>query len=288
MVIPLLFVEPAWAEGSKKECLDAHVKGQDLRRDGHLSAAREALRACAASTCPAIVRDDCTKRLDEAERAQPTVIFEARDGAGNDLADVKVTMDGEPFAGRLTGAPVAADPGEHTFVFEAAGQPRLEKKLVLREGEQGRHESLTLGSPAEPTPAGPLPPVLSPPSPAPPAAAPPPGSPSGSGLGAQKVLAIATGIVGVAGLGVGTAFGLAAISKRDDAQSVCPGALCPDTNGSNKWADAKSTGNVATAAFVVGGVGIVAGAVLWLTAPSGASGTRVGFGPTSVEIAGTW
>jgi hypothetical protein len=92
LVIPLLFVEPAWAEGSKKECLDAHVKGQDLRRDGHLSAAREALRACAASTCPAIVRDDCTKRLDEAERAQPTVIFEARDGAGNDLADVKVTM----------------------------------------------------------------------------------------------------------------------------------------------------------------------------------------------------
>jgi hypothetical protein len=285
LVCPLLFAGPALAEGPKKQCVDANVRGQDLRREGKLSAAREAFRTCAASTCPPMVRDDCTKRLDEIERAQPTVIFEARDGSGNDLVGVRVTIDGQPFTDRLTGAPVAADPGEHTFVFEAPGQPRLEKKLVLREGEQGRLEKVTIGVPTDATPERSPPPA---PSPVMPSEAPPVSGPSGSGLGAQKILAIAAGIVGVAGLGVGSAFGLTAISKKSDAQGVCPNALCPDTNGSNRWADAKSTGDVATAAFVVGGVGLAAGALLWLTAPAGAPGTRLGVGPTSLRIEGAW
>jgi hypothetical protein len=273
---------PAEGEGAKQQCIDANVRSQDLRRDGKLSAARDALRACAIPACPAIVRDDCTKRLDELEKAQPTVIFEVRDEAGNDLVAVNVTMDGQPFAARLGGAPLPVDPGEHTFVFDVPGQPRFEKKLVLREGEQGRRERVTIGSAQEQA----RPPVPTESSSTAPSSA--PGDRSTSGPGVQRVLAVAAGIVGVAGLGVGSAFGLVALSKRDAARNVCPEPLCPDASGSSKWSDAKSAANISTVAFAVGGAGIVAGAVLWLTAPPVGQGTRVGFGPGSVQIRGTW
>jgi serine/threonine-protein kinase len=102
------------------------------------------------------------------------------------------------------------------------------------------------------------------------------------------MLAIGAGVVGVAGLGVGSAFGLVAMSKRDEAQGVCPHALCSDSAGSSKWSDAKSAGNVATVAFIVGGVGAAAGVVLWLTAPSVGQDVRVGFAPGRVQVRGTW
>lgn len=265
-----LLSAPVWADATKEQCADADVKAQDLRRDGRLSAAREELRLCAAQSCPPIVRDDCTKRLDDLEKAQPTIIFEARDGAGNDLGAVKVTVDGQPFADRLAGAPLPVDPGEHTFTFEVAGQPPLQKKLVVRENEQGRRESVVLGPAPAQSPAA------------------SPERPS-SGPVAQKILAVVAGGIGVVGVGVGSAFGLIAMSKKNDAQKVCPD-LCKDSSGVSQWSDAKSAGNVSTVAFVVGGVALAAGAVLWLTAPSSTPGpsARVGVGPGVLQVAGVW
>ncbi len=265
-----LLSAPAWADATKEQCADADVKAQDLRRDGKLSAAREKLRICAAQSCPPIVRDDCTKRLDDLEKAQPTIIFEAKDGAGNDLSTVKVTVDGLPFTDRLAGAPLPVDPGEHTFTFEVAGQPTLQKKIVVRENEQGRRESVVLGAASAQSPAA------------------PPETPS-PGPGAQKILAVVAGGIGVVGLGVGSAFGLIAMSKKNDAQNACPD-LCKDPSGVSAWSDAKSAGNVSTVAFIVGGVAVAAGAVLWLTAPSSTPGPsgRVGLGPGVLQVAGVW
>jgi hypothetical protein len=81
---------------TKVQCVDANAKGQDLRRDGELSGARAQFRACAVSACPALVRDDCNRRLDEVERAQPTIVFDTKDAAGRDLSAVKVLVDGAP------------------------------------------------------------------------------------------------------------------------------------------------------------------------------------------------
>jgi hypothetical protein len=271
-----LAATPAWADGTKQQCIDGDVKAQDLRRDGKLSAAREALRQCAAASCPAAVRDDCSKRLDDLDRAQPTLILAARDAAGNDIVAVTVTMDGQPFADRLPGTPLPVDPGEHTFVFQAPGQPPLEKRLVVRESEQGRREGVTLGGAraAGDTVAG--------------AGGESRGAPRGHGT--QKVLALIAAGVGVVGVGVGSAFGLVALSDRNAAQSVCPGQ-CADSSGVSKWSDAKTAGNVSTVAFVVGGVGLAAGAVLWLTAtPAQRPGAtaRLGLGPGSLHLEGAW
>jgi hypothetical protein len=273
----------ARADVTKAQCLDANANGQDLRRDGKLSAAREAFRRCADASCPALLRDDCTRRLDELERAQPTIIFEAKDGAGNDLSAVKVTVDGLPLADRLGGAPLAIEPGEHTFAFETAGQPTLQKRFVIRESEKDRRESITLGVTVTATPqpvtpsAAPLPVVATAPEPS-------------SRLGTQKILAVVAGGVGVVGLGLGTAFGLVAMSKKNDAQSACPTSLCPTQDGSNKWSDAASTGNFSTVGFIVGGVGVAGAAVLWFTAPSaiGGASTQVALGPGILQVNGAW
>ena len=277
---------PARADVTKDQCVEANGKAQDLRRDSRkaLPAARDQRRICANPSCPAIVRDDCAKRLDDLERAQPTIIFETKDGAGNDLSAVKVTVDGLPLADRVAGTPLSVDPGEHTFVFETARQPTLQKKLVIRESEKDRRERIVLGATdtgtAVATPQAPLPGAQ------PPATAPPPDT--SSSLGTQKILAIVAGGVGIVGLGLGSAFGLITMSKKSDAQSACPN-LCSNSDGVSKWSDAVSAGNVSTIGFIVGGVGIAGAAVLWFTAPSSSgSSTQVGFGPGALQVNGAW
>jgi hypothetical protein len=268
---------------TKAQCLDANAKGQDLRRDGKLSGAREAFRTCGNPSCPALLRDDCNKRLDELEKAQPTIIFEAKDGAGNDLISVKVTMDGVPVAERLAGAPLPIDPGEHAFTFEASGQPTLQKNLVIREGEKDRRERLTMGDTPPPLAAQPLAAI-------PVATAPKESSSTSSGLGAQKILAIVAAGAGVVGVGVGSVFGLMTLSKKSDAQAVCP-SLCATDEGVSKWNDAKSAATVSTVAFVVGAVGLAGGAALWFTARSEAStgqSAQLGIGPGTIELKGAF
>jgi hypothetical protein len=110
-----------------------------------------------------------------------------------------------------------------------------------------------------------------------------------SGLGTQKVLAIAAGGIGVVGLGLGAFFGVTALSKKSDAQNACPNA-CTSSDGVNKWSDAVSTGNISTVALIAGGVGVLGGAILWFSAPKSASssGTQVGLAPGGLEVKGTW
>src|SRR5450432_2123164 len=142
MVLAVLLADlPARsAEPTKQQCVDANDAAQDLRQSGKLRQARERLALCASASCPAIVREDCAQRLGEVDAAMPTIVFEAKDAAGNALPAVAVTMDGQPFAEKLDGKPLQLDPGEHRFVFNAQGLPSTEKTLVVREGDKARHE----------------------------------------------------------------------------------------------------------------------------------------------------
>jgi hypothetical protein len=130
---------------TKDQCVDANSKAQPLRRAGKLVAARAQLAICADPRCPGIVRDDCTQRLDDLERVQPTIVFDAKDSAGNDLSEVKVSMDGKALVGRLDGTAIAVDPGPHAFTFEVSGQPNITRGFVLKEGEKLRRERIVIG-----------------------------------------------------------------------------------------------------------------------------------------------
>src|SRR5262249_46092864 len=100
---------------------------------------------------------------------------------------------------------------------------------------------------------------------------------------------------GVVGLGVGTLFALSAKSRYDDSLNHCDRTnhdLC-DPQGVSTRNDARSAGNVATAALGGGAAAVVVGGVVWLTAPSGArptSAASVVVAPTlgGAVVRGAW
>jgi hypothetical protein len=81
----------------------------------------------------------------------------------------------------------------------------------------------------------------------------------------QRIAGIALAGAGVVGVGLGTFFGLRAMGKKDDAG--CDGNSCPDVGSRDLYEDAQSAGNVSTIGFIVGGLAVAGGAVLYFTAP---------------------
>jgi hypothetical protein len=116
-----------------------------LRREGKFKSAREKLLVCVAESCPGIVREDCLQRMEELDRLTPSVVFEAKDSKGQDLTEVRVTMDGAPLLPKLGAGSVPVDPGEHEFTFEMDGEPSVTRRIVLREGDKARREVVVLG-----------------------------------------------------------------------------------------------------------------------------------------------
>src|SRR5579871_1225908 len=122
LLAAVLVTPRASADVTKAQCVDADTQAQQLRREGKLGATRAQLKICTDPSCPQLVRDDCSQRLDELEKVQPTIVFEVKDGSGHDLADVKVSMDGQPLADSVSGSAIPVEPGSHSFTFETKGQ----------------------------------------------------------------------------------------------------------------------------------------------------------------------
>jgi hypothetical protein len=123
-------------DSEKDQCISAADQGQQLRDDNKYRLARDAFSRCARETCPMLVRRECGQWLHELDEKSPTVVLGAQDSKGNDLTDVKVTVDDAPFASTLDGKPVPVDPGEHLFRYEAAGLPPIEEHVVVKSGEK--------------------------------------------------------------------------------------------------------------------------------------------------------
>ena len=139
------YATPAHADPTHAECVAANEKAQALQNASKLRDARSQLLVCIVDACPDVVRRDCVQRLKDVEDATPTIVFGAKDGAGHDLVDVQVTMDGATVASRLDGTALQVDPGAHDFVFQTAGVDPLKQSFVIRQGEKDRHEVVVLG-----------------------------------------------------------------------------------------------------------------------------------------------
>ncbi len=126
-------------------CVTASDEGHVLRDKGRLRAAREHFLTCSAERCPAIVRRDCAAWLAAVTDALPSVVVRARDTAGHDLLEVRVTADTEPLVERLDGRALAVDPGWRTFRFSTKDAPDVTQTVLLREGERGRVLDVVLG-----------------------------------------------------------------------------------------------------------------------------------------------
>jgi hypothetical protein len=278
LTVPALLLAGAASAQETTACTVAADKGQDLRDAHKPLEAREQFRICAATACPKVVQDDCTRWLEAIEAAVPSVVVTAKSDAGVDLVDVTVLVDGQPFATKLNGESLTLDPGSHVFHFEAKGASSLDRQVVVAEGQRNQQVAVVLEVSAPAPPSSPeRQPLPRSPSPA----------STSDGLGTQKIVAAAAGGVGVIGLGVGTVFGVVALSKRSAANGVCPGTTCPTQLGSQKWSDAVAASSISTAAFIVGGAGLLAGATLWFTAPA-AKRTQVGAYPGGAQLRMEW
>ncbi len=264
----LLTCAPASADDAQESCVQAHALGGDLRGEGRFSSAREQLLRCTDPSCPAQVRSECSRRLDELEKAQPTVVFDVKDKAGHDLSEVKATIDGKPVVDALTGAALPVDPGLHTYRLEAAGRVPYGGQFVLREGQRQWTEQVVMefvpsGSPRTVPVAG----------------------------AAQRTEGFVVGGIGAASLIAGAVFGGLSIAAHDSYVNECgsnigvtPGAC--NQAGIDGERDAAMKGTFSTVFFIGGGALTVAGVVLFFTAPAPRGGVRIGIAPGGAVVGG--
>ncbi len=253
-------------------CIAANDQGLDLLNQGKLLQARKTFATCAAPSCGANISEACQKEIDEVNGKLPTVVFVTQNGAGEDVAGVKLFVDGGLYAERLDGSAVVIDPGEHEFRFEVAGQAPVTKRFVLRQGEQNRREEIRIGPAAAkppPTPSAPQPGnvvVVSLPQQPPP---PPPTKLDSTGSFQRTMgtllLAVALPVTIIGG----AAQSLDAVSKWTSAQHDCTAGNCgPGSVAQNEKHDADVSAMWATVWVSGAGVALVGGIVLRATAPA--------------------
>jgi hypothetical protein len=255
---------PAHAQGpvTPQQCSAAYDQAQVLRRDRKLRAAHEQLVLCSQSKCPGVITADCGPWLREVESGLPSVVFVARDAAGNDVPALKVSMDGALLTSRLSGDPLDVDPGEHTFTLEPEHGSAVTLKLLINMGEKNRLVQVAI---REAAPA---------------AAEPTEGAPKRGSL----VPGIVVGVVGVAGLGASLGLYLSAKSGIDGLRSTCaPNCSSGDVD------PLRTRGLVSDVVFGVGVAALGAAGLMILLRPSDKSappGAAAGLLPILAPTAG--
>ncbi|WP_437667487.1 hypothetical protein [Sorangium sp. So ce1182] len=190
-----------------------------------------------------------------------------------------VRVDGKALERSLFGIAMPRDPGEIAIEASAPGHETWTTTVKLGDDKAEANVEVPplkkLAAPAT-APAEPPGAAASPAEPsAPPRAAAPP---AGSGGDTTRLIGLIVGGAGVVGLGVGTFFGVKAISKNGDAEGYCKGgSTCEDRRGVTLTEEASSAATVSNIAFGVGAAAAVGGAVLYfVVAPRQTSRVQVG------------
>ena len=199
--------------------------------------------------------------------------------------DTIVSRDGTALGRVSLGVALPANPGKHRVVASAKGRADAGFDVVLVEGA-GQVLDVAPGEPVwEPV----VMPLVGPEA---------GGTSVASSWSGRKTLAVTLAGVGVAGLAVGSVFGLEAISQKNasHADGHCNASGC-DGTGTSLRNQAISDATVSTIAFGAGLAAVAAGVIVWLTAPSaapraGSTGLTVvpaiGAGSAGAVVLGAW
>jgi serine/threonine-protein kinase len=220
-----------------------------------------------------------TEAASRAETLQPKLsrmtITIAPDGLTAGLA---VTRDGRPIGEAVWGTAIPVDAGEYAIEASAPGKKTWAAKAYV---------------PA--TPGGMT--VVIPALEAAPVEAPKPvgvsAEPQGDGGSTRRTAGLVVGGIGVAGVIVGGIFGGLTLSKTSDSKAYCStgSPIQCDPAGLQLRSEAKGLAKVSDIGLAVGGAAMIAGVVLFVTAPtskapSTASALRMQVGPTVGSAAG--
>lgn len=243
----------------------ALYEGQSLNELGRLVEAEEAFMRALRTKLDASASDQFLKAVREAEselfslRARIPKATIVLTGPGADSPSLAVSLDGRPVKAALFGVEMPTDPGEH-LLSASAGGPRSELRFSIGETE---HKSVEIQVLAATDAAAPLP-----------AASirrhadddRPRVDPASSW---HKPAALVAGAAGVAGLATGVIAGVLATSKHETAEEQCPDRVCAEgSQGATALHSFHTLRTVSTTGYIVGGIGLTAGAALFFMAPS--------------------
>jgi hypothetical protein len=202
-----------------------------------------------------MLRGDCTTLLAEVVEATPSIVIGATSD-GEDVFDVAITMDGAALVGQLDGKPIDVNPGLHSFLFERAGLPSVEKKVIV--AAHRRHQTVAVQWKTAPA-------AVAPPAVVAPSAAAQPVRPVKSASLERPIPAefYVLGGAAVAGLATFAVLGLTGDASQHDLALCAP--RCPE-------GEVDSLQNRFIAADIALGVGALSAAgafVVFLTRPQG-------------------
>jgi serine/threonine-protein kinase len=202
-------------------------------------------------------RGDADRQAEAARRAEPIepvlskVVLSV--APGGKLPGLEVKWDGNAIGAGRIGSAFPVDSGEHTIEAGAPDHKSWTGKVVVKiNGGTTKVEipALALGaSNAVPGTMAPEVPFWS----------------------TQRTLGLGAGVVGLAGVVVGSIYGVKAGNKNAESLPHCQPTnsnLC-DAQGVAFGEDAIVAGNTSTVAFLVGGAALLGGTILFFTARSG-------------------
>jgi hypothetical protein len=194
----------------------------------------------------------------------------------SDLADLEIKRDGTAIRRAAWGTAMPIDPGDH--IVEAFALGKIPWKQTVTVGGKAETKTITVpvleNAPAPPTPA----------------VAATSGQMPASFVEVRRPVNPATWVaysIGAVGVGVGTYFGVRAMSDQQTADENCPAEAC-NSVGLSANANGIKSANISTVGFGVGALGIGLGTFLLLsrgttTVPSTAASSKW-FAPRSVAV----
>jgi hypothetical protein len=181
----------------------------------------------------------------------------------NRVQGLEVKRDGIPVGQGQMGLALPVDSGPHVLTATAPGRKPFDKPFKV-EGEAGKVIAIEVPL-LEIDPASKEKATTA-------AAAPPPARTS-----PLRTAGWITSAAGVAGIGIGSVFGIIAMNKYGESSAYCyPNNQCLP-NGITLRHDAISAGNVSTVGFIAGGSLLAIGLVLVAISPSSDAAARTGY-----------
>ncbi len=162
------------------------------------------------------------------------------------LPNMVITLDGKVVPRGALGDELPVDPGDHVLKAEAPGHEDWDKELAIPVGPATTSVSIPALVPTKA--AVPAPVVVT------------------SGLNDNQVIGYTLGALGLAGLTIGTIFGIIATLETNAADKKCINEFCTQ-EGLDGHDRALAFAHISTISFAVGGAGLGVGLILVLTAP---------------------
>lgn len=187
------------------------------------------------------------------------------------LPNMVVTLDGKVVPRGALGDELPLDPGSHELRAEAPGHVDWVEQLTVPKGPNTTSVSIPALE-AIKTEA-PRPVVVT------------------AGLNDNQVIGYTIGALGLAGLAIGTIFGIIATVETNNADENCINRFCTQ-EGLDGHDRALAFAHISTIGFAVGGAGIGTGLILILTAPDPVADAEDEEAPKEgawmIGVGGTW